>query len=224
VATKSDLHLFRHLYSEDTDVIAVCFKQDCGDVRNMETYFYPHSSWTEARNKALFLARQRELRESKLYMYYLFLDQDFLPQFDPNIQGVKEFTQAGLPTQMKARSEWFYWETKLREYVPAMATVRAVGPCQIFGQEEVTQTIYMDAAVNAFHHTAAAILLPYTTLFDETTWWASQGVLLFRMRCLYGSTLQFNGLTRSEKIANEHAEYPRGNTISDHVLIQSHEL
>lgn len=67
----------------------------------------------------------------------------------------------------------------------------------------------MDAIWNAFHPTAATVLLPYFDDFDNQSWWTSQQLMILLLEQTfeaYSTTLPWARATSS----NGHAEYPRG--------------
>jgi hypothetical protein len=68
----------------------------------------------------------------------------------------------------------------------------------------------MDAVVASFHRKAIPLLLPYTTAFDNTTWYASQAVLIYRAYCIYGYVLQFDWIGWDNNASrNTHSKYPK---------------
>ena len=88
------------------------------------------------------------------------------------------------------------FDTFLLTVAPAIGYVSgALIP--IISQGVKAQVVYqIDAMFNAFHHDAIDLLLPYCTRFDETSWWISQAVLIYRSLCVYGHVIQFNARHR----------------------------
>eukprot|EP00047_Mylnosiga_fluctuans_P014107 m.35435 g.35435 ORF g.35435 m.35435 type:complete len:406 (-) comp5325_c0_seq1:233-1450(-) len=115
------------------------------------------------------------------------------------------------PAAAAARRPYTYLECLLLEYQAPM-TSPAVMPSMVNKSilgEPVFVMNYHDGAFNAFHRRALPVLLPYATLFDSVSWWASQAVLLQRAKCVYNQMLLFNWLHQQAEQPNEHSKYPR---------------
>ena len=54
---------------------------------------------------------------------------------------------------------------------------------------EYVTGIWYDGMVNAFHYKATKHLLPYSSAFDQQTWWASQMGLIVRTEVLFRGQL-----------------------------------
>jgi hypothetical protein len=130
------------LATPHSDVILLCFAAPCtdswpGDTSDdrFEFAYYPHSTWTEARNRLYALAQRREQRLSRTYRYYTFLDGDFLPALDLDRPAAKAFSQV----DSSPRAAWNHYEQILDQYLPAVATPRAVPWGTVpFGSEDIT--------------------------------------------------------------------------------------
>lgn len=131
------------LSSPTCDVILLCYAEPCANSwpggtndDRLEFAYYPKSTWTEARNRLYALARQREARLGRTYLYYTFLDGDFIPALDlgrPAAQALNDSTP---------RAAWRLYEQLLMQYLPAIATPRATPTSSSvpFGLEDVTVT------------------------------------------------------------------------------------
>lgn len=56
-----------------------------------------------------------------------------------------------------------------------------------------------------YHVDAITFILPYCSRYDQRSWWTSQAILIYRSLCLYGHTIQFNGV---QVIRQKHRQYP----------------
>jgi hypothetical protein len=154
----------------------------------------PNTSWAVGRNtlyaKALALQQKQGWRAE----YLVFTDDDIeLHTDDVNWNPYDLFHAA------------------LGNVQPAVASVRfhkyegewvrnACGPIAPCAPD-------IDAAVNAFHATAAPILLPYDTFFDDRDWWSSQGILIELMvASMPEHVVQFNQISIT---ADMHRPYPK---------------
>ena len=123
----------------------------------------PKSTWTEGRNRLLSQALL-----GSAYEYYIFLDDDI------------HFQSGG----------WREFEASLRSHTPAVAVPlfppyhprHPAGPGRAYG---------FDAMCNAFSRAVVEdeILLPYCGLYDESTWWSSQLILIHLANAVYGPPL-----------------------------------
>jgi len=161
----------RALESDDSDVRFVSWKTRSSDPRGA---FYPHSSWTEGRN------RLYKAIEGTTYEYYIFLDDD-----------VKMHVRRG-----RAANGWRAFEAFLLDYEPAVGVARYMWQLQ-GGGLDLTQPVqsvrFFDALVNAFHREAVHTLLPYCDLLDRYSECYSQSVLCSLAAELYpGHLLQCN--------------------------------
>jgi hypothetical protein len=69
----------------------------------------------------------------------------------------------------------------------------------------------IDASFNAFHRTAASMLLPYDTTFEGTCWAASQAILIeLMLASMPEHVVQFNHLFVRNEV---HSSYPRSDSV-----------
>jgi hypothetical protein len=163
----------RPLESDDSDVRFLSWKRPSSDPRSV---FYPHSSWTQGRNRLY-----KEI-EGTAYEYYVFLDDD-----------VEMLLRKG-----HARNGWRAFEAFLLDYEPAVGVARYMW--QLMGggldvSKPVQGIRFFDALVNAFHREAVHTLLPYCDLLDRYSEAYSQSLLCSLAADLYpGHVLQCNSV------------------------------
>lgn len=161
----------RSLESKDSDVRFLSWKTRSADPRGV---FYPHSSWTEGRNRLY-----KEI-EGTTYEYYIFLDDD-----------VEMHVRRG-----RAGNGWRAFEAFLIDYEPAVGVARYMWQLQGGGldlSQPVQGVRFFDALANAFHREAVHTLLPYCDLLDRYSECYSQSVLCSLAAELYpGHLLQCN--------------------------------
>jgi len=177
----------RSLESTDSDVRFLSWKTRSADPRGV---FYPHSSWTEGRNRLY-----KEI-EGTAYEYYVLLDDDVEMQV----------------RQRRGRNGWRAFEAFLLDYEPAVGVARYMWQLQ-GGGLDITQPVqgvrFFDALVNAFHREAVHTLLPYCDLLDRYSECYSQSVLCSLAAELYpGHLLQCNDVEvvnlRSRRLEREY--------------------
>ena len=173
------------------------------DVRN--------TTWTEGRNRMYFTAMA--FLQGKPALFYVFYDGDV-----DGVHAIANAEDGKITTtpRVKYEDEFQYWLRVLRTERPAIASVlqsskgRSGGvnhklclPSQGTDQIGTDQ----DAIVTAFHHDAATVMLPYETIFDNETWWGSQGVVIEMAHILYPqATVEYNAMF---VINIAHSRYPQ---------------
>ena len=124
----------------------------------------PNSTWTEGRNRLLRVSQERERRLNRPYIYYTFLDSasrgqrstdrpdDFRPAFDRSYPSIAAHLDAHPEEVDSPRAMWAYYERRLLEYRPALATPFTIWHSSAsFDNEDVTTIRYFDARVTSFH-------------------------------------------------------------------------
>jgi hypothetical protein len=171
----------------------------CEGIAN--TIYVPDSSWTVGRNTLYAEARALQQQQGWRAEYLVFTDDDV----ELTVDGI---TATGNPYDL--------FHAQLGNVQPAVAAVQALLlqrkghkphlPRNSCGPAPCAPDI--DAAVNAFHATAAPILLPYVTIFDDLDWWSSQGALIELMIASMGEhVVQFNNI---HFMNGMHRPYPKG--------------
>jgi hypothetical protein len=174
--TSQDLpERLRGLEGPDSDIRFLSWRAPSTDPRSV---FYPHSSWTQGRNRLLLEGAGTG------YLYYVFLDDDVVLD---SVDGREE------------RNPWRVLEELLLEYEPAVGFPRYEWHL-VGGHDDTTKAVqslrFFDAVLNAFHREAVWHLLPYYDLLDDESECYSQNVLCSVAASLYpGHLLQFNGLS-----------------------------
>jgi hypothetical protein len=190
----------------DSDVIWASFKEEvstaCEGIAN--TIFVPNSSWTVGRNTLYAKARELQQNQGWRAEYIVITDDD-----------------VELKTDQDNRNPYDIFHAALRNVQPAVAAVAFAWPKDIVVKMPSANRNHcgpvtpcapdIDAAVNAFHATAAPMLLPYDTYFDDRDWWSSQAILIEMMvASMPEHVIQFNQIYTLNDI---HRPYPRSYSI-----------
>lgn len=165
--------------SADSDIVFLSWQEKSADPRSIH---YPSSSWTQGRNRLL-----KEVM-GRPYHYFIIGDGDVR----------LELTRLGRAARPSEQNPWRVFERFLIEREPAIGCTsydwHLVGGAR--DESEECQTLrYFDAMLNAFHHEALPVLLPYCDLLDETSECYSQSLLCSLAADLYpGHVMQTNRL------------------------------
>lgn len=163
--------------STDSDVVFLSWREKSADPRSIH---YPSSSWTQGRNRLL-----KEVL-GQPYHYFIFGDGDIH----------LELTPLGKAASPRERNPWRLFERFLLEREPAVGCTsydwHLTGGA--LDESEECQTLrFFDAVLNAFHHEALPVLLPYYDLLDEASECYSQNLLCSLAADLYpGHVVQTN--------------------------------
>ena len=188
------------------DVLVLSYKGQCSKNphKHVKYLFNSSTSWASGRN----FLYEKALARGEEYLYYIFLDDDI-----------------GLSTKTPNANPWREFEDFLKQIEPAVAAVntdtngmlqhilngRKQKGCPLNKTPNYSYlpTARFDPAMNAYHYEAAKYILPYTTLYDKTSWWYND--LYFEIKCevtFAGQTVLHTRVTgRNPK----HRSYPRGN-------------
>jgi hypothetical protein len=192
----------------DSDVIWASFKEEvtttCEGIAN--TIYVPHSSWTSGRNELYAKAIALQQNQGWRAEYFVFTDDDVPINTAPENGDPYDLFHAALGNVQPAVAAVSFLKKgkkkvdkhgkKYTKY--ARNVCGPIAPC----------APDIDAAVNAFHATAAPMLLPYDTTFDDIDWWTSQGILIELMvAAMPEHVVQFNQLFTMNGV---HRPYPRG--------------
>jgi hypothetical protein len=165
--------------SADSDIVFLSWREKSTDPRSI---FYPSSSWTQGRNRLL-----KEVM-GRPYHYFIFGDGDVQLE----LTGPRH---AAGPIE---QNPWRAFEAFLLEREPAVGFPsydwHLIGGAH--DESAACQTLrYFDALLNAFHHEALPVLLPYYDLLDEASECYSQNLLCSLAAELYpGHAMQTNGV------------------------------
>ena len=193
------------------DVVVLSYKQQCKEIKqpeHVEYLFNSSASWNVGRNLLLEVAKKR----GRKYLYYIFMDDDITLK----VKGTRP------------QNPWRYFENFVRELEPALAAIgltqswicnfnsmyntRKKRGCSLnFTNVDSIPTPFFDPAINAFHHEAVGHILPYTTRYDNISWWWSGWYAGIR------SEIKFPGqvvvLTKLIGINDKHRPYPRKHPV-----------
>ncbi len=186
------------------DALVLSYKQPCtvATSSNVDYLFNSSTTWTTGRNLLYHVAK---MRRSERYLYYAFIDDDII------LEGATEEKQP-----------WRAFEDFLRRIEPAVAAIelaktnkclpviheaRQKHGCRLNGSPEYLPTVKFDPAVNAFHYQAVDYILPYSSKFDNVTWWASGIGMLIKCEVIFqGQVVLHTGLRADN---TKHRQYPR---------------
>jgi len=163
----------------------------------LQYIYFPNSTWTQGRNKLYEVA----LSHNRQYEFYWFYDDDVTI-------SANDFDR--IRTTLDS--------IKVK---PALAVIplnrRDLASQSINVQESCGHDF--DAIANGFHWTSAPILLPYSTVFDNRSWWLSQAVIITLTLNLYPhSVLTIPGVRTKNKL---HRPYKRGLLVTHQELINA---
>jgi hypothetical protein len=156
----------------------------------------PHSSWSVGRNALYTEAQALQQEQGWQAEYLIFTDDDVEVYADNKTANSYSLLHAALTNvQPAVASVGFRHGPKSKRNLCARA------PC----------APDIDAAFNAFHATAAPMLLPYDTFFEDQAWSCSQAIIIELMiAAMPEHVVQFNHLYA---INNEHRTYPKKASI-----------
>jgi hypothetical protein len=145
----------------------------CGEQDRVQCVSSQGTSWTTGRNALAKAAYQREVNRKEKYTYWTFADADI--RLVCLVDGQNDLQ---ISDRCFANFDHFLYQTMM----PVIGTISN-------GQFEVRNGSLMlgleafDAAFNSFHRDAIQVLLPYNSDQDSVTWWSSQAIFWFRVRC-----------------------------------------
>lgn len=192
------------------DVIVLSFQEECktSPLSHVEYVHHNNTTWNQGRN-LLWLQAKKRARE---YNYYIFLDDDVRLTFSRNFPDFKPNTTSPLRE----------FENFLTNYEPVIGVTdfppnhgfnsmlaRRKAFCNNIGSSKplYLSVHFFDALFNAFHSKALDYLLPYTTTYDNMSWWYSQREIIARMEIIFrGQAVMFAPIQSSNW---QHRPYPR---------------
>jgi hypothetical protein len=173
-----------HLKTSDSEVIQLVWRG--GEEERLseeDIVFYPNSSWTAGRNR---LFREMQIRfPDTEFLYAVFLDDD---------AKLVEVTDYGMNTG----NAWRTFERYLVEWEPAVGLPRY--SWELYGTSPKisgeAQTVFnFDQIVVAYHWETWPVLLPYTEIFDDQSWWYCATVQQVLCAAFFNSyRIQFNAI------------------------------
>jgi hypothetical protein len=190
------------------DVSVLSFRTECDETPppNVE-YIYTgtNTSWGGGRN----VLYEEAMKRNQKYLYFIILDDDIILQ-----QGRENVSDA---------TPWRKFEEFLVRVEPALAAVdiednlwlhraatgRKKMKCRanIYMSSEYFAVARYDAAFNAFHNKTIRNILPYTSVFDNTTWNFSPIYINIKIEVMYaGQSLLHNKIFAKNA---QHRPYPK---------------
>ena len=186
------------------NVLVLSYKKACKEttpsLAHVEYLYAPSSTWNTGRNLLFTTAMNR----SEKYLYYIFMDDDII-----------------LKTVTLCKNPWREFENFLAEIEPAVGVVdindrkklhfvyegRKQQGCGSRESPDYLPIAHFDSAFNAFHYKAVQHILPYTTRFDNISWWYSGWYVSIKNEALFaGQSLVYTKLTA---LNYKHRPYPR---------------
>jgi len=154
-------------------------------------------TWTTGRNKLAQTAFKMEAEYDMEHTYWTFADADII------LHCLEGYSQLLIPSE-----ECFInYDIFLQESRWPVVSTAAVGMSEPLLDHVMIEIEAFDASWNSFHRHAIPILLPYRPEQDFNTWWSSQAIFWYRVRCLYPN---YSMIPLSIFYANpEHNPYPR---------------
>jgi hypothetical protein len=150
--------------------------------------YYPRSNLCEGRMALYLAARMLESNQGWLYDYYIFLDDDAIP----NAVSSSTYTS-------------FFFEMDLLQWEPAIAA--PTFPVLTPNNAIAASTLHVDFLIIAYHREAVETLHPWVFDFDLGCTWASQLYQMYEMSLIYRNHILY---TRDFHVTNtKHREYPR---------------
>ena len=190
----------------DCDIMVLSYEKKCekvflGSEASVEYIYNKSISWSKGRNLLYSTAKARQ----EEYLYYVFLDDDIVLEHK----------------EKSTENPWRTFESFLRRIEPAVAAVPMLNflsfaykmraqdkKCpNISPEDECLPTGRFDAAVNGFHHEAVNYILPYTTRFDDVSWWYTCSYVGIKSEVIFQGHSVL--LTKLRGKNNKHRSYPR---------------
>jgi hypothetical protein len=76
-------------------------------------------------------------------------------------------------------------------------------------------TARFDAAMNAYHYEAVEYIIPYTTMYDNTSWWFSDLYLQMKCELVFAGQIVLHMRVTGKNPEHRPYCYPRGNPSSE---------
>ncbi|XP_064630400.1 uncharacterized protein LOC135489132 [Lineus longissimus] len=182
--------------NSNRDVLWLTYKTDSGDL------YRPDSTWTTGRNLQLEHAVERGSRMSKKgYQYFIFLDDDVTVSFRYKNRRWKG--KGGCDGD----DVWICFEEFLLAHEPAVS-YPSYRYHHINEMLLVNLNYYFDSCAIAYHRDTLSFLLPYITVFEYKSWWASITLNNALTNVLYSrSRYQCNFLLTTNTRSYHHPKY-----------------
>ena len=152
------------------------------------------TTWATGRNALAKTAYKMEV-DNNQYTYWTFIDADIV-------------LRCLIDGNMQAGGDCFVnYDLILQQSMWPIVTLIAEGGFEIHKDSFLVKLESFDGAWNSFHRNAVPVLLPYQSGLDFVTWWSSQAIFWYKVRCFSD---QFAIAPLSIFYNNpEHNPYPR---------------
>lgn len=166
----------------------------CEGISRFKCVSVKDTSWATGRNKLAKTAYNMEVGNNQ-YTYWTFVDSDIV-------------LRCLIDGNMQAGSDCFVnYDLILQQSMWPIVTLIAEGGFEILKDSFLVKLESFDGAWNSFHRDAVPVLLPYQSGLDFVTWWSSQAIFWYKVRCFSN---QFAIAPLSIFYSNpEHNPYPR---------------
>eukprot|EP00117_Sycon_ciliatum_P001150 scpid56622/ scgid6936/ len=134
--------------------------------------YMPNSTWTTGRNRLLREAIHIEQAQKWKFEFVLFLDEDAALAYRSASHPDVVIRHRNDDMALRKLNDLLVRDRPMRAGIGFNPTEDLDGP---FTRENFgcVRKCHMDPIVSAYHRTAVDILLPYTTLYDTLSWYAS---------------------------------------------------
>lgn len=180
------------------------------------------STWTSSRNNMLdAILREENLNQQKWnfltfvdgdievdckvdFSSYNLIDRKVISQYFSIVDSSSKFRHS----QYRHEKNCFvYYDLCLFEMQPALANMKTQLDIEYFQGLFAQVVFHVDAMLHTFHRDVISLVLPYCELYDKTSWWTSQAILLLRSLCVFGYAVQLNRFHIQSNM--KHRSYPR---------------
>ena len=176
----------------------------------------PGSTWTSGRNELARSITQFQDKHRHHFKYWLMGDQDMA-----KLDNCGEATHCQAPDyparsiKLAACCFDIAMKTLLAPEVQyAIVNFNIWGGGQIVDWLGFSHMDCCDGSLNAFHHAAVPVVLPYIELIDKISWWEAQGLQFHVISgCFPGYSVYSNVF--SIKATTAHSPYPMGRTPNE---------
>ena len=207
----------------DCEVMVLSYKRPCNDtsLRHVEYLYDPSTTWSSGRNVLYEAAMARDQRS----LYYIIMDDDI---------------QLEAKDKLNIPNPWRAFERSLLLYEPAIAAPTWTDPevpndprvwflrvlysyrrklgCELSARSsDFIPVVHFDAAFDAFHRDSLrAGILPYSTEYDDVSWWFSQRKVQIKAEIMFrGRVVTHTSITC---VNAKHRWYPKA-VISNKILL-----
>lgn len=194
--------IMNHKDIQHVDIILGVFDEpverlECGATSRIICVSLESTTWTTGRNKLARLAYQTERLNLKNYTYWTFIDADITLQC-----LLKDLTT------VTSNNECFVkYDLVLKQLMHPVVFLIDADKFPFQDNAFFVKIEAFDAACNSFHRNSIPVLLPYQSDLDHVSWWSSQAIFWYRVRCftpLY-ATSPLSVFMKNQ----EHDPYPR---------------